>query len=118
MSYGSDAVVRPDETRKAELDAAAPPHAMLAAFVFVLAAALHVAAIGGGLTRLPWLDPPGVCPARMPWRWDLLCFQHVLGVIVVVGTAMLAAMPAAMIVVLLVLCLFMLLTVKIFRSEE
>ena len=73
-----------------ELDAAAPPDAMLAAFVFVLlVAALNVAATGSGLVRLPWLDPPCVCLARMPSRWDLLCFQLVLGVVVVVGAAML-----------------------------
>ena len=60
-------------------------------------AALDVAAIGGsGLARLPWIDL-GVCPARLPSRWDLLLFQHVLGIVVV----------------LLVLCLFLLLTVQI-----
>ena len=99
-----------------KLDAAAPPHAMLAAFVFVLAvAALLVAAFGCGLARLPWLDPPGVCPAR-PSRWDLLCFQHVL--VFVVGVGMLAAMSAAMVVVFLVLCLFLLLVIKISGAKN
>ena len=78
-------------------------------------AAFFVAAIGRDLARLPWLDPPFVSPAHLP-RWDLLCFQHVLRV--VVGAALLAAVPAAMIV-FLVCCLFLLfLIVKVFRSEE
>ena len=79
-----------------KLDAAAPPDEMLAAFVFVLfVAALFVAAFGSGLARLPWPDPPGVRPARLPSWWDLLCFQLMMIVVVFVGAAMPAAMLAA-----------------------
>ena len=68
------------------------PDAMPAAFVFVLCvAAIFVAAIGSGLARVLWPDPPGVRPARLPWS-DLLCFQLVMIVFVFVG----AAKPAEM----------------------
>ena len=54
----SDAREIESELMSEEMDTAAPPDAMPATFVFVLAVAvLFVAATGGGLTRLPWPDP-------------------------------------------------------------
>ena len=69
-------------------------------------AAIFVAAFGSGLARGWWLDPPGVRPARLPWR-ELWCFQLVLAVGVFVGAAKPAAMLAATMVVTLVFGLFL-----------
>ena len=57
---------------------------------------------GSGLARSSRLDHPGLSLTRLS-RWDLVCFQPAL--VVVIGAALLAALPAAMFT-LLVFSLF------------